>query len=81
MKQHGRPVSVYTDKASWFQIAPRASPPRDTPEQHLTQIGRALQELNIEWIEGTIRKPEPFSPQKKGAGRKLPAPRGSRDAV
>jgi hypothetical protein len=50
VKQHGRPVSVYTDKASLFQIAPRACHHRDAPEQQLTQIGRALQELNIEWI-------------------------------
>jgi hypothetical protein len=50
VKQHGRPVSVYTDKASLFQIAPRASHHRDALEQQLTQIGRALQELNIEWI-------------------------------
>jgi len=50
LEQHGRPVSVYTDKASLFQIAPRAIHHRDAPEQQLTQIGRALQELNIEWI-------------------------------
>ena len=58
-KQHGRPVSVYTDKASLFQIAPRASHHRDAPEQQLTQIGRALQELNLEWIAA-------HSPQAKG---------------
>jgi hypothetical protein len=50
VEQHGRPLSVYTDKASLFQIAPRAIHHRDAPEQQLTQIGRALQELNIEWI-------------------------------
>lgn len=59
VKQHGRPVSVYTDKASLFQIAPRACHHRDAPEQQLTQIGRALQELNIEWIAA-------HSPQAKG---------------
>jgi len=59
VKQHGRPVSVYTDKASLFQIAPRAIHHRDAPEQQLTQIGRALQELNIEWIAA-------HSPQAKG---------------
>src|SRR5450631_2858792 len=48
VKQHGRPVAVYTDKASLFQIAPRASHHRYAPEQQRTQIGRALQELNIE---------------------------------
>jgi len=59
IEQHGRPVSVYTDKASLFQIAPRAVHHRDAPEQQLTQIGRALKELNIEWIAA-------HSPQAKG---------------
>jgi len=57
--QHGRPVSVYTDKASLFQVTPRAIHHRDAPEQQPTQIGRALQELNIEWIAA-------HSPQAKG---------------
>jgi transposase-like protein len=59
LEQHGRPVSVYTDKASLFQIAPRAIHHRDAPEQQRTQIGRALRELNIEWIAA-------HSPQAKG---------------
>ncbi len=54
-----RPVSVYTDKASLFQITPRAVHHRDAPEEQLTQIGRALKELNIEWIAA-------HSPQAKG---------------
>ncbi|HEX7157413.1 MAG TPA: ISNCY family transposase [Edaphobacter sp.] len=57
--QHGRPVAVYTDKASLFQVTPRAIHHRDAPEQQLTQIGRALKELNIEWIAA-------HSPQAKG---------------
>jgi transposase-like protein len=59
IEQHGRPVSVYTDKASLFQIAPRAIHHRDAPEEQLSQIGRALKELNIEWIAA-------HSPQAKG---------------
>jgi transposase len=59
VEQHGRPVAVYTDKASLFQIAPRAIHHRDAPEEQLTQIGRALKELNIEWIAA-------HSPQAKG---------------
>jgi transposase len=59
VEQHGRPVAVYTDKASLFQIAPRAIHHRDAPQQQLSQIGRALQELNIEWIAA-------HSPQAKG---------------
>src|SRR5215472_9197183 len=57
--QHGRPVAVYTDKASLFQVTPRAIHHRDAPEQQRTQIGRALKELNIEWIAA-------HSPQAKG---------------
>src|SRR2546422_9852012 len=59
VEQHGRPVSVYTDKASLFQATPRAIHHRDAPAQQLTQIGRALKELNIEWIAA-------HSPQAKG---------------
>jgi transposase-like protein len=59
LEQHGRPVAVYTDQASLFQAAPRAIHHRDAPAQPLTQIGRALKELNIEWIAA-------HSPQAKG---------------
>jgi transposase len=59
LEQHGRPVAVYTDKASLFQIAPRAIHHRDAPEEQRTQIGRALKELNIGWIAA-------HSPQAKG---------------
>src|SRR5246127_2406333 len=59
IEQQGRPVSVYTDKASLFQIAPRAIHHRDAPAEQLSQIGRALQELHIEWIAA-------HSPQAKG---------------
>jgi len=50
VEQQGRPVAVYTDKASLFQIAPRAIHHRDAPEPQRSQIGRALEELNVEWI-------------------------------
>ena len=59
LREHGRPVAVYTDKASLFQTAPRAVHHRDAPRQQPTQIGRALQELGIEWIAA-------HSPQAKG---------------
>ena len=42
-----------------FQITPRAIHHRDAPAEQLTQIGRALKELNIEWIAA-------HSPQAKG---------------
>jgi transposase len=50
VERQGRPVAVYTDQASLFQIAPRAIHHRDAAEQQLSQSGRALEELNIEWI-------------------------------
>jgi len=59
VERHGRPVAVYTDKASLFQVAPRAIHHRDAAEEQLSQIGRALQELNIEWLAA-------HSPQAKG---------------
>src|SRR5262249_23528022 len=40
IEQHGRPVAVYTDKASLFQVTPCGIHHRDAPEQQLTQIGR-----------------------------------------
>ena len=68
VEQYGRPVAVYTDKASLFQIAPRAIHHRDAPQQQLSQIGRALQELNIEWIAA-------HSPQAKGRIARSKPPR------
>src|SRR5215472_14626082 len=49
--QHGRPVSVYTDKASLFQVTPRAIHLRrfqTTRGQIFQGIGRLLQRLVIE---------------------------------
>lgn len=59
LEQHGRPVAVYTDKASLFQTTPRAIHHRDAPPEQQTQIGRALHELDIAWIAA-------HSPQAKG---------------
>jgi len=71
IEQHGRPVSVYTDKASLFQVTPRAIHHRDAPEQQPTQIGRALKELNIEWIAAHSPQAKdalsaPFKPHRTG---------------
>jgi DNA-binding Lrp family transcriptional regulator len=60
LKRRGRPLAVYTDKASLFQI--NRAPSREEQlqgERPKTQIGRALQELGIEWIAA-------HSPQAKG---------------
>ena len=67
----GGTVSVYTDKASLFQVTPRAIHHRDAPEQQPTQIGRALKELNIEWIAAHSPQAKdalsaPFKPHRTG---------------
>jgi len=60
LQRWGRPVAVYTDKAGLFQIN---RPPRVEEQLEAkmpkTQIGRALEELGIEWIPA-------HSPQAKG---------------
>jgi transposase len=60
LQRWGRPVAVYTDKASLFQInrAPKLEE-QLRAERPKTQIGRALEELGIEWIAA-------HSPQAKG---------------
>jgi hypothetical protein len=64
LEAFGRPLTFYTDKASLFQTAEKRK--RDEPgvvkdavEMPPTQIGRALQELGINWIAA-------HSPQAKG---------------
>lgn len=65
LERHGRPLSFYTDKASLFQTAlktardRKALAPEDKDPPPPTQIGRALQELDIVWIPA-------HSPQAKG---------------
>jgi transposase len=63
LERHGRPLSFYTDKASLFANLPKTGrgeiAGKDHPELPPTQIGRALQELDIEWIAA-------HSPQAKG---------------
>ena len=64
VEKHGRPVAVYTDKASLFQVTPKVSrhwskAERDPQNMPPTQIGRGLRELGIGWIPA-------HSPQAKG---------------
>jgi hypothetical protein len=64
VEKFGRPVSVYTDKASLFQTAEKrkrdeVGVEKDPKKLPPTQIGRALQELGIVWIAA-------HSPQAKG---------------
>ncbi len=63
LDKNGRPLSFYTDKATLFANLPKARrgevAGKDRQELPPTQIGRALQELDIEWIGA-------HSPQAKG---------------
>jgi hypothetical protein len=60
LERWGRPVAFYTDKSSLFTVNPPALEATDEAvKEELTQIGRALRELGIEWIAA-------HSPQAKG---------------
>jgi hypothetical protein len=63
LERYGRPLSFYTDKASLFVTSPAMRrgelTRKDAPALPPTQIGRALGQLNIEWIAA-------HSPQAKG---------------
>ena len=59
LERHGRPLAFYTDKASLFQNTPKRIDGEDPKTMPPTQIGRALQELNIACIAA-------HSPQAKG---------------
>jgi transposase len=63
LESQGRPVSFYTDKAALFANLPKTKRGeivgKDRVELPPTQIGRALKELDIEWIPA-------HSPQAKG---------------
>src|SRR5215470_9480219 len=70
IEHHGRPVSVYTDKASLFQVTPHGMHHRDAPEQQLTQIGCALSSTSS-GSRPTRRQPKdalsaPFKPPRTG---------------
>jgi transposase len=63
LEQNGRPLSFYTDKATLFANTPKTKrrelAGKDGVPLPPTQIGRALKELDIEWIAA-------HSPQAKG---------------
>ena len=55
LERFGRPLAFYTDKAGMFQVAVKTKRQeqregRDRPQMPLTQIERALRELNVVWI-------------------------------
>ncbi len=70
LERFGRPRQFYTDKDSMFTVNRRVRKGEDEAweEEALTQIGRALRELEIGWIAA-------HSPQAKGRIERFSAPR------
>lgn len=65
LERYGRPLALYTDKSGLFVTSrPTQRPEELRGEPARTQIGRALQELDIEWIAA-------HSPQAKGRIERL----------
>ena len=65
LERHGRPVALYTDKNGLFHTSRPVQWQEQLREQPaLTQFGRALRELGIEWIAA-------HSPQAKGRIERL----------
>jgi transposase len=59
---HGLPSSLYTDRGSHYFYTPQADGPVD--KQHLTQVGRALEQLGIEHIPA-------YSPEARGRSERM----------
>jgi transposase len=60
--EHGLPQSLYTDRASWAFVTPKAGGKVD--RKALTQVGRALARLGVEHIPA-------YSPQARGRSERL----------
>jgi transposase len=58
----GLPIALYTDRAGWAFLTPKAGGPVD--RTRLTHVGRALAHLGIEHIGA-------YSPQARGRGERL----------
>lgn len=61
-RTYGLPMALYSDRASWAFLTPKAKGPVD--KRHLTQVGRALARLGIEHIPA-------YSPQARGRSERL----------
>jgi hypothetical protein len=57
IRTEGLPMALYTDRAGWAFVTPKATGPVD--KTRLTQVGRALRQLGIEHIPA-------YSPQARG---------------
>jgi transposase len=57
LRTEGLPMALYTDRAGWAFVTPKATGPVD--KTRMTQVGRALRQLGIEHIPA-------YSPQARG---------------
>ena len=62
IRTEGLPMALYTDRAGWAFVTPRATGPVD--KTRLTQVGRALHQLGIEHIPA-------YSPQARGRSERM----------
>ena len=62
VRTDGLPMALYTDRAGWAFVTPKATGPVD--KSRLTQVGRALHQLGIEHIPA-------YSPQARGRSERM----------
>jgi transposase len=62
IRTEGLPMALYTDRAGWAFVTPRAQGPVD--RTRVTQVGRALHQLGIEHIPA-------YSPQARGRSERM----------
>lgn len=62
IRVEGLPMALYTDRAGWAFVTPKATGPVD--KTRLTQVGRALHQLGIEHIPA-------YSPQARGRSERM----------
>jgi transposase len=62
IRTEGLPMALYTDRAGWAFVTPKATGPVD--KTRLTQVGRALQQLGVEHIPA-------YSPQARGRSERM----------
>jgi transposase len=62
IRTEGLPMALYTDRAGWAFVTPKAKGPVD--KTRLTQVGRALSQLGIEHIPA-------YSPQARGRSERM----------
>jgi transposase len=62
LRTQGLPMALYTDRAGWAFVTPKATGPVD--QTRLTQVGRALHQFGIEHIPA-------YSPQARGRSERM----------